>query len=177
MSADFWEWSIERYEYDGVASRLLSLQDNLDLNVNIVLWCGWCAENFGDIPELVVRKALDLSAHWSRDVTGALRSARRALKSPPRQADATAAEALREEVRRAELAAEKIEQEMLARLAHDMLPPPSDASNPLARLRRNLVNYASIAGAQRREGFSVTILDDLARRLMPDAAKSEETEK
>ncbi len=170
LAEALWLWSVGRYGNESAARRLLVLQDDFDLDVNILLWCGWSAERFRDIPDIVLRKAIDLTAHWTRDVTAPLRTARRALKSPPPRASAEDAALLRETVKAAELTAERIEQDMLARLAADALAPADDAPNSLARLRRNLVNYAAIVGAQRRKGFSVVLLDELARALLPEAA-------
>lgn len=177
LAEDFWSWSVERYQGEGAARRLLALQDEFELDVNILLWCGWSAERYREISDLVLKKAIDLTARWTRDVTGPIRAARRALKTPPQRASADAATSLRETVKSAELAAEKIEQEMLARLAADALTPADDARNSLARLRRNLVNYAAIAGAQRRKGFSVALLEDLARTLLPEAAARDQDRK
>jgi len=169
----FWAWSVERYESEGVARRLLALQDDFGLDVNVILWCGWCAGRYREIPDIVFKKAIDVTARWTRDVTVPLRTARRALKTPPQRASAEAAASLREAVKAAELAAEKIEQEMLARLAADALSPAMEDLNSLARLRRNLVNYAAIAGAQRRKGFSVVLLEEIARALLPGADRSD----
>jgi len=170
---DFWAWSVKRYECEGAARRLLVLQDDIGLDINILLWCGWCAEQYREIPDIVFKKAIDMTARWARDVTEPIRAARRALKTPPQRAGAEAAASLRETVKAAELAAEKIEQEMLARLAADALSPAMEDLNSLARLRRNLVNYAAIAGAQRRKGFSVVLLEEIARALLPGADRSD----
>jgi len=171
MSASFWDWSIERYDQDGVASTLLDLQDNFGLNVNVLLWCGWCAQDFADIPELVLRKAVDLAEHWTSDVTGPLRQARRALKSPPRQADAQETQSLRSEIKALELRAEKIEQEMLAALARDGLDL-AESGAAAGRARRNFARYIALAGAQKRPGFSVLAIDALAEKLYPAADAS-----
>lgn len=168
MSAAFWDWSLERYDREGVASALLDLQDNFGLNVNVLLWCAWCAQDFADIPELALRKAVDLAEHWTTGVTGPLRQARRALKAPPRQADAQEAQALRSEIKSLELRAEKIEQEMLAALARDALDLAGGGA-AAGRARRNLARYIALTGAQKRPGFSVLMIDGLAERLYPAA--------
>lgn len=169
MSAPgFWDWSLEQYARPGAADTLLALQDDSGLSVNLLLWCGWCARDHAEIPELVLRKAIDIAGAWTRDVAGPLRQARRALKSPPRQADAAAAQALRADIKAAELGAERIEQEMLAALARDMLPP-AGAEPPSTRARRNLARYIYLTGAARRPGFSMLPVDSLVVRFYPDA--------
>lgn len=172
MSAPgFWDWSLEQYARPGAADTLLALQDENGLNVNILLWCGWCARDYAETPELVLRKAIDLSGAWTRDVTGPLRQARRALKSPPPQAGAAAAGALRTEIKACELGAERIEQDMLAALARDMLSP-AGAEPPTTRARRNIARYIYLTGAARRPGFSMLPVDSLVVRFYPDAEQA-----
>ena len=166
---DFWEWSARAYARPGVKAQLLDLQDAQALNVNILLWCCWTGTRRGAPSELVIRKAIDLTSAWSRDVTGALRAARRALKSPPRQAPAEGVEALRAKVKSAELDAEKLEQGMLQALAEDASPRARDAPAALGEARRALARYADLAGAVGRRGFSMLMLDDLARAVIADA--------
>ena len=166
----FWEWSSKTYAEPLASRSLLRLQDEFGFNVNILLWCCWCAQEFGPTTELTLRKAIDLTAGWSHDVTQVLRSARRALKTPPRQADADAAGRLRASVEAAELAAEKLEQDMLETLAREMLAPAAERSNPLHEARRSLARYAALLGAARRNGFSTLLLDDVARSVFAERA-------
>ncbi len=159
----FWPWSAAAYERQGVPAALLRLQDDAGLNVNILLWCLWCAERYAEIPELAIRKAADIAATWSAEVTENLRRTRRALKSPPDQADADAAKALRKKIKKAELDAEEIEQAMLERLAADQLEPSATptAEERETRARRNLAAYAALAGAANHEGFNTALLETL----------------
>lgn len=168
--AGFWDWSVRIHDAPQVAERLHKLQDRLGLNVNILLWCCWCAMRFaGPLPDLLLRKAIDLIAPWSRDVTGALRSARRYLKKPPAQAEPAAVAALRENLKVLELDAERVEQSMLERLAEEMLARSGEPANALREARRTLARYAGLAGVVRMEGFSTLLLDDLARAIFPAA--------
>jgi uncharacterized protein (TIGR02444 family) len=164
----FWEWSQAAYSRPKASAILLRLQDEFALNVNILLWCCWCAVTYGAPSELALRKAADLTEGWSREVTAPLRAARRALKAAPKEA--LGAEALRASVQSAELDAERIEQAMLERLALDALAPARETLNPPDEARRALARYADIADAVRRKGFSVSALDELARALFADAA-------
>lgn len=166
---DFKEWSDERYGWTGVSDRLLEFQNKFELNVNILLWCAWCSEHFAEAPELPLRKAMEITSPWSRNVTIALRSARHALKNPPGTADREAANALRKDILAAELKSERIEQEMLANLAQSVLVPFSDCRGALARARDGITRYAALAGAVRKEGFSTLLLDELATRIFPYA--------
>lgn len=164
----FWEWSLDRYAQKGVASLLLKLQDDFGLNVNVMLWCLWCAERFEQLPELALRKAHDLTSGWASGVTVELRAVRKRLKSPPPQADPAMAQRLRERVKKAELDAEEIEQAMLDKLAREVLQPATSGTME-ERARRNLAGYAALAGAGSASGFSVSLLEELLETAHPDA--------
>ena len=170
MTSSFWDWSLEHYQQKAVSSTLLKLQDDAGLNVNLLLWCLWCARDYEQIPELVLRKAHDLTSRWSADLAISLRQVRRALKSPPKQADADKAKALREVIKKAELSAEEIEQLMLENLAEENLKPVGDTVGYEQRARRNLVSYATLAGASRSVGFSVGLLESLVESISGDDA-------
>lgn len=171
----FWRWSNGIYGAAGVKDRLLKLQDAQALNVNVLLWCCWIAETFEPPADLLLRKAADLAAEWTREVTGPLRAARRALKSPPRQVGRETCAALRDKIASVELAAEEVEQSLLERLALDELAQRRETANPYLVARRTLVRYAALAGAVGRPGFSTLILDDLARAVFPDAQSEAST--
>lgn len=168
-AADFWDWSLSAYRADGAERRLLALQDDCGLNVNILLWCAYIADRYAPPEDIVLRKAIDLAGSWSREVTGPVRAARRAAKSPPRQAPPDQAAALYGRLQAVELDAERIEQALLAGLAADALAPRREASNALSACRRLMARYAGLAGAVGRPGFSTLALDDLARALFPEA--------
>ncbi len=167
---DFWSWSLDRYGREGAESACLRLQDGFGLNVNILLWACWCAERYDAAPELAMRKAIDICAQWNREVTAALRGARRYLKT---QEQVAGAKALRDDIKTAELAAEKIEQAALENLAHTALTPASDshAAHVQTRARRNLAAYAALAGAAKRDGFSTSLLHDLIDHIFENGSE------
>ena len=171
--AGFWDWSLKTYRAEGVEARLLTLQDKHALNVNILLWCAWVAERFSKVDDIVLRKAIDLTSIWSREVVNPIRNARRALKSPPREAPPEAAALLRGKLKDAELDAEKIEQDILADLAERALAPRFGAVHPLSKTRRLMARYAELAGAVRQPGFSTLLIDELARAVYPRAEDSD----
>jgi uncharacterized protein (TIGR02444 family) len=59
----FWDWSLETYSRPGVAEALLDLQDRFNLSVNMLLWCLWSSRYFEPAPDVVVRRAADISMH------------------------------------------------------------------------------------------------------------------
>ncbi|NNE41076.1 MAG: TIGR02444 family protein [Marinicaulis sp.] len=152
---NFTPWSIETYKKPGVETALLELQDKCDFNVNIALWACWCAEYYGAIEELLLRKAIDMTARWNRDVTVSLRRARRAVKA------ADGDDKLYEDIKSAELAAEFAEQEILIKLIEAALSEASTEDNSRRRAAKNLTTYASLIGAPSRPGFSIHLLETL----------------
>lgn len=112
---NLWAWALATYPRPDVEAACLALQDDHEVNVCYLLWAAW-----GEAE----RHALDLSAGavlaqaWEDDVAAQLRYARRHLKpARPGVAD-EAREALRGEVKRLELAAERLLLESL-----EALPP------------------------------------------------------
>lgn len=165
----FWQWSLDHYAKDGVSTALLRLQDDINLNVNILLWCIWSARDYEEIPDLAMRKAHDLTTSWSSGIAQGLRQVRRALKTPPRQVDAEKAGALRKAVKKAELDAEEIEQNMLEKLAADALSISASPTAHESRARRNLVQYAALAGAAKHPNFGTHLLENLITSIFAES--------
>lgn len=163
-----WEWSLNRYAAEGAAPLLLRLQDEFGLNVNVLLWCGWCARYFGEIPRGPLKTAVERATRWSNEVTARLRAARRALKSPP-QVEAEPVSALRAQVQACEIAAEKIEQQMLENIASQALSPLADPAGAEQRLRRNFAAYGRLVRPDQDEADFDALLDELAIIMMMGA--------
>lgn len=159
----FWDWSAAAYAAPGVEPLLLALQDRHSLNVNMLLWVLWCAERFEAADDIVIRKADDLSRRWSSTVTAPLRAVRRTLKSPPLNVSGAAAEALGNQIKKSELAAEQIEQEALEALAIECLKPARETAGAPARARKSLAAYVRLTDAIKTPGFSVSLLENLIR--------------
>jgi uncharacterized protein (TIGR02444 family) len=117
LDTSFWAFSIAVYAGDGVAEECLSLQERLELDVNLLLFAAYMGAAEGVALTIQdISAASAAIADWHGEVVRPLRRVRRALKQPSledgnplRAADA----ALRLQVKRAELDAEKIEQAML----------------------------------------------------------------
>lgn len=146
---------------------MIELQDKHTLNVNMLLWCMWCATRFEAPEEIAIRKAAAISSEWSANVTEKLREARRALKSPAPRVDRVAAESLRQDIKAAELAAEKIEQEALEAFAVEYLRPTGREGGAASRARKTIAQYAKIAGAARTPDFTVSLLENLIELSFP----------
>jgi uncharacterized protein (TIGR02444 family) len=109
---DIWPWAVAAYARPGVAEACLRLQDEQAQNVCLLLWAAWS----GADADALARGAV-LARRWEGEVVGPLRQARRALKPAAPGIDAVSREALRAQVKAAELAAERVLLEALATIA------------------------------------------------------------
>jgi uncharacterized protein (TIGR02444 family) len=147
LDTPFWAFSIAVYAADGVAEECLSLQERLELDVNLLLFAAYLGAAEGVAMTIQDISAASASiADWHGEVVRPLRRVRRALKQPSlddgnplRAADA----ALRLQVKRAELDAEKIEQAMLWRWSRANL---QDLAHDGSALTGNLRNVLALYG-------------------------------
>ena len=108
-----WTWALETYALDGVPEACLALQDEHGQNTPFLLWAIW-AETAD--PDLLARAAA-ASRAWDAVAVKPLRAVRRALKAAQPPIDDDAREALREDVKAAELHAERVLLETLAEMS------------------------------------------------------------
>ena len=78
----FWDFSIEFYGRDGVEERLLLLQEKLNVDVNLMLYCYW-AGYIGArfLTESDVNNVLELIKAWQKNIIQPLRVLRSKLKN------------------------------------------------------------------------------------------------
>jgi uncharacterized protein (TIGR02444 family) len=104
-----WDWTLEAYCQPGVPEACLVLQDDHGQNTSLLLWAVWAEASD---PDLLAR-ASKAARRWEATALVPLRVVRRALKAPlPPVAD-NAREGLREDVKAAELRAERVLMETL----------------------------------------------------------------
>ena len=108
-----WEWALEAYARPGVPEACLILQDAHGQNTSLLLWAVYAETRDSDL----LARAAEAARAWDRTTLVPLREVRRGLKVPQPPVDDRAREALREEVKRLELAAEQLLLETLAGLS------------------------------------------------------------
>ncbi len=150
----FWDWALEVYARDGVEAALLALQDGHGQCVDYLLWAAWAAHEGRPLEPVLLAQGAALARHWEAAATAPLRQARRGLKAAAPPVDDAARTALREQVRAAEFAAERLLMETLEALA----PAPEGASGdvPAALIEAALAWSRQVPEAELR---------DLGRRL------------
>ena len=137
--ADLWRFSCAFYAQPGVSEALIALQDRAGLDINLILfalWQGACRLRRLSQAELM---AAERTAGPVREaIVLPLRALRRKLRSD-RDADI---QRLRERVKTLEIAAERIAQRRLARLAGT----PAGDTGPGARAAVAQANLALVLG-------------------------------
>lgn len=104
-----WDWALRAYGQAGVPEACLMLQDEHGQNSSLLLWAVWAEI---DDPAVLARAA-DIAHRWDALALTPIRTVRRALKPAFARVDDRAREGLREDVKAAELRAERALMESL----------------------------------------------------------------
>ncbi len=131
-----WPWVLTAYAAPGVATACLELQDTAGQNVPLLLWTAWSAATGRPLDEDTREAACDTARVWEETAIAPLRAVRRALKARAIDMEDDDREAVRSQVKAAELDAER--RLLLALDAFSPAPcgpprPPIDALVAIAR--------------------------------------------
>jgi len=107
----FWDWMLAAYDRPGVPAATLALQDEHGFNTAFLLWAVWA-----DPDRETLANGVQTTVLWDETVLWPLRNVRRALKGHRPPFDDVAREGLREDVKAAELRAERVLAETLETL-------------------------------------------------------------
>ncbi len=141
----FWRFSLRFYARDGVAPLCLALQDQHGIDVNLLFLLLFLASHGRRLSTDDVRRIDHATADWRTRAVQPLRALRRDLKNGVASMDTQATEALRSEIKRCELHAERLQQEMLER----QFPAASvgETSPVKAAAAANLAACGTVIGA------------------------------
>jgi uncharacterized protein (TIGR02444 family) len=151
-----WRFSTAFYDRADVAEALIKLQDRAGFDVNLILfalWFGLSGRNRLTAAELAV--ADRVAGPIRGELVEPLRALRRKLRSNP-DADI---QRLREEIKRLELAAERIIQNRLASLAG----MPGSDDDPASRIATAEANLALYLGPEVTGSAEAAIIRDALR--------------
>lgn len=161
----FWEFSIDFYSREGVAVRLIALQEELQIDVNLMLYCYWMA--YIGRPTLskseIQRKAI-LVLDWQTDVVIPLRRVRSSLKDNNVFKKLSCSNEVRIKVKAAELEAERVEQLILYENDFPTVDQDIGMSEKRERAIANVGLYFSFMGKKPNINSQI-ILDQLLERL------------
>lgn len=111
-----WEFVTWAYKQDGVEKACLSLQNRLNADVNIILFCIWLSYRGAGTAHLAtyLGTALKISRDWQRNLVEPMRASRQNLKyaletTALADGERQAAEALRERIKQCELDLERLQ--------------------------------------------------------------------
>lgn len=132
----FWDFSLTVYARPGVAEACLALQERHGLDVNLLLFCCWAGVRGRALTGRELERLVAAARPWQEGVVKPLRAARRWLKTQATAPDQLAG-ALRRRIKAQELAAERIEQQVMAGCLVPGAGDPSPGA-AAANLRRYL---------------------------------------
>ncbi len=135
MSERLWDWVLAAYGRPGVPEATLALQDEHGLNTSFLLWAAWA-----DPEREVLENGVQVTVGWDETVLWPLRNVRRGLKAPRAPFDDAAREGLREDVKAAELRAERVLVEAL-----ESLSPKAPSPDAAGALRRAAMAWSGAA--------------------------------
>jgi uncharacterized protein (TIGR02444 family) len=108
-SEQFWQYSLNLYPT--IKDLCLQWQDNFGVNINLLLFLLYLDKQQQSLSEVQLQQLEDLLQHFSKEVTQSIRALRRTLPSPWLESDMQ--QPLRQQLLSTELAAEKLEQQLL----------------------------------------------------------------
>lgn len=109
LAMGLWDWALDAYGREGVPEACLILQDAHGQNTSLLLWAVWAETADADL----LARGAEAARRWDGLALQPLRAVRRALKPPVPGVEDAAREGLRDEVKAAELRAERVLMETL----------------------------------------------------------------
>ena len=108
-----WSFALTIYQRDAVAPACLDLQEHCQIDVPLMLCAVFACLQGKAISDEDLTQLHNLASPWQSDIVQSLRRIRTRLKTGPSPAPNAVTEDLRDKVKAAELAAEKIQLEMM----------------------------------------------------------------
>ncbi len=113
-----WDWTLKTYERPGVPETCLALQDEHGLNTSLLLWAAWANPD-----DAALASAVANGKAWDDTVLWPLRRVRRDLKAAMAGIADLSRLDLREDVKAAELKAERVLMESFEGLSGQSAEP------------------------------------------------------
>ena len=170
LEADGWAFALHLYAQPGIADACLRLQDEADVDVMMFLMTIFAAVRHRVLLTPVEIRELDeVCRPWREQIVQPLRALRTRLKAGPLPAPSSATEPFRSTIKAAELAAERLQNKLLA----ERLPLREPERDPLAPedLRSVLRSMVSLA-LEKRPGKQLSdllpLIDTIVDAAMQD---------
>jgi len=111
----FWDFSMKTYMTDGVGPACLELQNAHKVDVNVLLFCLWVGvSRRGTLTNSQMKTLTGAVEIWHKDIVRGLRAVRTGMKGSSFYGDGALTESVRQQIQKAEIDCEHIEQLILA---------------------------------------------------------------
>lgn len=149
--ADIWHFVVRLYGQDGVAPACLRLQEEYGVDVALLLFAAWMAEQGVALTHEQAQAACGWVAGWHNEVVRSLRALRTRLKTGTSLAPFDLSDDVRNSIKRVELDSERAE---LAWLARESMSWRMLGATPVAALANLRLVFDVMTG-------SAAVSDDL----------------
>ena len=169
MSESFWDFSIRTYGNEQVPQACLALQNDHGVDVNVLLYCCWYGITRGSQDIDSFNEILSFSESWAENVVKPLRGVRSWMKSTgcvDSRVPTEACMSYREKVKGTELAAEKMQQEVLSSLSTEK-PKDMESNKQLLAVADNVHQYFVLINVE-LEGVVLANLATIIQAAMGD---------
>ena len=170
LEADSWAFSLDIYARPGVADACLQLQNRAGVDVMMFLMAAYAAIRHRILLTLPEIRELDEACHpWREKIVQPLRAIRIGLKAGPSPAPSGETEQFRSKVKSIELAAERLQNQLLA----DRLPlRPAERDTVNAEDLRSVLRSVVTFFVERRGDMPIADLlssiDEIVEAAMQD---------
>jgi uncharacterized protein (TIGR02444 family) len=155
----FWRFSLHFYRHAGVSDACIALQDEQGVDVNLLLFLFWLADDGRQLAVDDVKKLDDAVRDWRNLTIVPIRDTRRRLKGARTIVDNATQEVFRNKVKAIELDAERLQQAAL--FAFTGSGPLGRSASPHDAARGNIAAYERVIGAS----FAKSAIDVLLREF------------
>jgi len=144
QTTPFWRFSLHFYRQAGVSDACIALQDDCGVDVNLLLFLFWLADDGRALAADEVKKLDDKVRSWRELTIIPIRDTRRKLKGAATLVDPALQEAFRNKVKAIELDAEQLQQRAL--YAFTQSGPLGQSAAPPAAAGGNVAAYERALG-------------------------------
>ena len=139
----FWDFSLKFYGQNNVASSCLILQETVNADVNILLYCCWAAsEGAAIIKPAEFAEIIEVIAPWQSSVIRGLRQIRNDMKKKEILNFGEISEGLRQSIKLCEIEGERLEQSILYQSGQRIFRADSvKLQERIGNAKINLKNY------------------------------------
>ena len=166
-----WLFCLALYVRPEVVESCLNLQDRCHADVNIVLYLLWLASLKRRLSDTEIERITSTTQDWRERIIKPLRVLRRGLKNSQPMPTQTAAERLRQLLKKLELHAEKLQLQRLFEATQPSLPG-DHADDIIEACRSNLEIYNQTLGNR----FDVADIDRLVHAMHLETGASNQTD-